>query len=151
MPPRARAVLANRLARTVLEVPCRDGVLRFVTVGKGAFLRAQGLHTKEPDTLRWIDRMEAGSVFWDIGANVGVLSLYAAQRGDLDVHAFEPAAVNHYLLAANAEVNGLTDVLSSYQLGFSDRTRVARIEASQFAGGASFSVKGKGKASAGRY
>jgi len=37
--------------------------------------------------------MHPGSVFWDIGANVGVLTLYAATRGDLRVWAFEPAAV----------------------------------------------------------
>lgn len=86
--------------------------------------------------------MEPGSVFWDVGANVGVLSLYAAQRGDLDVHAFEPAAANYHMLAANCELNGFEDVLSCYMLGFGDRTLVSRIEASQFAAGASFKFKG---------
>ena len=55
--------------------------------------------------MRWIDDMWPGSVFWDIGANVGVLTLYAAMRGDLDVWAFEPAAVNYYNLVANCELN----------------------------------------------
>ena len=36
--------------------------------------------SKEPDSLKWIDRMEPGSIFWDIGANIGTLTLYAARR-----------------------------------------------------------------------
>jgi FkbM family methyltransferase len=151
IPPRDRANLGTRLARTPFDVPCRDGHLRFLNVSKGAYLRASGLHEKEPATLRWIDRMEPGSVFWDIGANLGVMSLYAAQRGDLDVHAFEPAAVNYYLLTGNCELNGFSDRLSCYLLGFSDRTCVARIEASQLAGGASFSFKGKRRKPVGQY
>lgn len=146
IPPRYRAELGERLATVPMEVPCREGHLRFLNVNKGVFRRALTLHTKEPDSLRWIDRMEPGSVFWDIGANVGVSSLYAAQRGDLDVHAFEPAAVNYYILAANCELNGFHDVLSCYLLGFSDQTRIGRIEASQLIGASSFSFKGKGKA-----
>lgn len=150
--PGDRAKLATKLAKVPMEVPCRDGELRFLNVSTKACHRARDLHSTEPDSLRWIDRMEPGSVFWDIGANIGILSLYAAQRGDLDVHAFEPAAVNYYLLAANCELNGFQDVLSCYLLGFSDETRVGRIEASQLAAGASFSFKGKkGKEWAGRY
>lgn len=143
IPPRHRAELGAKLATVPMEVASRDGHLRFLNVNKATFRRALTLHTKEPDSLRWIDRMEPGSVFWDVGANVGVLSLYAAQRGDLDVHAFEPAAVNYYCLAANCELNGFYDVLSCYLLGFSDQTRVGRIEASQFAAARSFSFKGK--------
>jgi FkbM family methyltransferase len=131
-PPRDRAVLAAKLAGVPFELPCRQGHLRFLNVSKGAFRRAFNLHMKEPDSLRWIDRMAPGSIFWDVGANVGVLSLYAAQRGDLQVHAFEPAAVNYYVLAANCELNGFYDVMNCYLLGFADRTRVGRIEVSQF-------------------
>jgi len=142
IPPLARGEIAAKLAALPTEIPSRNGVLRFVNINRGSFGRACTLHTKEPDSIRWIDRMAPGSVFWDIGANVGVFSLYAAQRGDLHVHAFEPAAVNYYLLTANCELNGFQDVLSCYLLGFSDQTRVARIEATQFAAAASFSFKG---------
>ena len=31
-----------------------------------------GLMTHEPDTLEWIDKMPVDTVFWDIGANVGI-------------------------------------------------------------------------------
>jgi FkbM family methyltransferase len=146
MKPRARAFLSAKLATVPVEVPSREGHLRFLIINKGAFRRAITLHTKEPDSLRWIDRMAPGSVFWDIGANVGVLSLYAAQRGDLDVHAFEPGAVNYYLLTGNCEINGFSDVMSCYLLGFSNQTRVDHLEASQFAAAGSFILEGNKKA-----
>ena len=69
-----------------------------------------------------VDRLNVpGSVFWDIGANIGVLTLYAAMRGDLKVWAFEPAAVNYYNLVANCELNGLERRVRCLQLGFTTR------------------------------
>jgi len=41
-------------------------------------LRANLLESKEPETLDWIDGFEENEVLFDIGANVGVFSLYAA-------------------------------------------------------------------------
>jgi precorrin-6B methylase 2 len=79
--------------------------------GQILFLNHSGVSytimTKEPDSMQWIDAMQSGSVFWDIGANVGVLTLYAAMRGDLEVWAFEPAAVNYSNLVASGELNCL--------------------------------------------
>jgi FkbM family methyltransferase len=141
MPPRDRALLLDKLLRVPVEVPCRDGHLKFLVHSRGSYKRAITLETKEPDTLRWIDRMLPGSVFWDIGANVGVYSLYAAQRGDLQVHAFEPGAVNYYILAANCELNSFDHVMKCYLLGFTDSTRLDTMEVSQFASAASFIMK----------
>jgi len=85
------------------------------------YWRARAIMTKEPGALEWIDSMVPGSVFWDIGANIGVLTLYAAMRGDLKVWAFEPAAVNYYNLVANCELNGLERRVRCLQLGFTTR------------------------------
>lgn len=87
--------------------------------------------TKEPDSMSWIDAMQPGSVFWDIGANVGVLALYAAMRGDLEVWAFEPAAVNYYNLIANCELNGLEKRVRCLQLGFGDTLGILDLNVSQ--------------------
>jgi hypothetical protein len=50
--------------------------------------------TKEPETLKWIDEMEANSVFWDIGANVGLYSIYAAMNKNSKFISFEPSVFN---------------------------------------------------------
>ena len=85
--------------------------------------------------------MQPGSVFWDIGANVGALTLYAAQRGDLEVWAFEPAAVNYYCLAANCELNGFEKRVRCLQLGFSDKIEIADLHVSQLMTALSFTFK----------
>jgi len=70
--------------------------------------RVKTFSTKEPETLEWIDRMEPGSVVWDIGANVGLYSCYAAKRQRCTVVAFEPSVFNLELLARNIFLNNLT-------------------------------------------
>ena len=61
---------------------------------------------KEPETIAWIDSFEPGSVFYDIGANVGVYSLYAASldRG-IKIYAFEPHEANNTALHFNRDYN----------------------------------------------
>ena len=101
--------------------------------------------TKQPATIEWIDRFRPNSVFWDVGANVGVYTLYAALRGDTSVVAFEPAAVNYFLLAANCEVNHLYGRVQCLLAGLGHEKTVARLELSQFAVAQSFSFLGKRK------
>ena len=40
------------------------------------YYRADTFSQKEPETLAWIDTFQKNSVFWDIGANVGLYSIY---------------------------------------------------------------------------
>ncbi|OIO68537.1 MAG: hypothetical protein AUJ58_08955 [Zetaproteobacteria bacterium CG1_02_55_237] len=77
--------------------------------------------TKEPETIEWIEQIQKGEVLWDVGANVGVFSLYAASRGK-HVLAFEPSPANCYLLSRNVEINGFDDLVSSYCIAFNDET-----------------------------
>jgi len=66
--------------------------------------RAADFWTKEPETIAWIDSFAPGSVFWDIGANIGVFSLYAASRG-IKVLPFEPDDQNFGRLITNFDDN----------------------------------------------
>jgi FkbM family methyltransferase len=80
--------------------------------------------TKEPETLEWIDAFSEGSVLWDVGANVGIYSCYAAKRRRCRVFAFEPSVFNLELLARNAFLNDLTDRVTIVPLPLSDRLAV---------------------------
>lgn len=82
--------------------------------------RVDTFSTKEPETLNWIDGFSEGSVLWDIGANVGLYSCYAAKRRGCKVFAFEPSVFNLELLAKNIFVNHVTDLLTIVPLPLSD-------------------------------
>lgn len=138
-----RGGFALALTSEPLTVETRYGPLSFVSLGKGPAARAGTLFTKQPSTLAWIESFEPESVFWDIGANVGVYTLYAARRGDTQVVAVEPAAVNYFMLSANCEINGFDERVTCLQTGLGRGKSVARLEVSQLDPGASFSFKGK--------
>jgi len=62
-------------------------------------------------------------VLWDVGANVGIYTLYAAQR-EVTVCAFEPLAANYYVLNRNIQLNGLSGRICAYCLAFSGEARL---------------------------
>jgi len=74
--------------------------------------RADTFSTKEPETLEWIDSIPNGSVVWDIGANIGLYSCYAAKQRGCRVFAFEPSVFNLELLARNIFLNELTEQIT---------------------------------------
>jgi FkbM family methyltransferase len=83
--------------------------------------RADTFAIKEPDTLAWIDSMTACSIFWDIGANVGSYSIYAAKVKNCDVYAFEPSVFNLEILARNIFFNKLQSKIKIIPVAVSDR------------------------------
>jgi len=67
--------------------------------------RAETFSIKEPETIAWINGFEGGT-FWDIGANIGVFSLWCAHKHpDMVIHAFEPMQVNFLRLWENIFLN----------------------------------------------
>jgi len=104
-------------------VETKYGELRLQCPSRTAEFRARTFHEKEPETLEWIDSLSPGEVFWDIGANVGLYSLYAAKHG-LRILAFEPAPANYHLLNTNIEENRLFESISAYCLAFSHKTEL---------------------------
>jgi FkbM family methyltransferase len=103
--------LRKRLAR---EVVIRDqgSQYRFRCESLTEFIRALSLLSREPGTLAWIrSEVGPGDVFYDIGANIGVYSIVAAERvGEAGkVIAFEPHGPNFVRLLENIALNGLED------------------------------------------
>lgn len=82
--------------------------------------RAETMLTKDPDTIKWIDSFQDDSVFMDIGANIGVFSIYSAIRHQNKVYAFEPDASNYYILNKNIEINKLHNSISAYCIGLNN-------------------------------
>jgi hypothetical protein len=89
----------------VVTAKTKHGPIQFFCPGELPVWRAENLLTREPETIEWIDGFEEDSVLWDIGANIGIFSLYANLRHGISVLAFEPAAPNYYVLNKNIEIN----------------------------------------------
>ena len=117
----------KNLQEVVERVESPRGTISFHCLGELPLWRARTLLTKEPETIEWIDSFEAGDTYWDVGANIGIYSLYAAISRKVRVLAFEPSASNYLLLNRNIELNGLAEHLQAYCLAFSDVTRLDRL------------------------
>jgi FkbM family methyltransferase len=131
LPPGRRANILEILVREMVSTVRigNDGISMY-TPFPNLIWRADSLLTKETDTIRWIDGFDVGSVFWDIGANVGVYSLYAALKRHALVVAFEPTAANFYALTQNTHLNRLDSRIATYCLALSDVTRFGNVNLS---------------------
>lgn len=107
--------------------------------------RAKTYSIKEPDTLDWLDSFEAGSCFFDLGANIGQYSLYPARKygNDIQVFSFEPQCANYYLLNKNIHLNNLEKIITSYCVAVSGQEGFSKLYIPKFIGGGNRSQFGK--------
>ena len=61
-----------------IEVNTKNGRMFFVPAARLSSSSAMQTFAHEPETVDWIEAFADGTVFWDIGANIGVFALYAA-------------------------------------------------------------------------
>lgn len=93
--------------------------------GHGRLLwRADTFHTEEPETIQWLDKLTANDVLWDIGANVGLYSVYAARFLKCKVIAFEPESQNFALLVRNIAINGTQKLCTPANIAASDKSAI---------------------------
>jgi FkbM family methyltransferase len=105
--------------------------------------RIDTFSTKEPETLEWIDGIPQGSVVWDIGANIGLYTCYAAKARRCRVFAFEPSVFNLEALARNVYLNGLTNQVIIIPLPLSDSLSVNAFNMSSIDWGGALSSFGQ--------
>ncbi len=88
--------------------------------------RVHTLLTKEPETLEWIDQFKGDEiVFWDIGANIGLYSIYAAlKHKNIKIISFEPSVNNLRVLSRNIYKNNFSKSIKIFQLPLSDRENI---------------------------
>lgn len=121
-----------------------DGLtLKFAAPNSLCEWRAKTFSTKEPETLEWINSIPQGSVLWDVGANIGLYSVYAAKRRNCRVWAFEPSVFNLELLARNIFANGLTDQVCIVPLALSDRLGASQMRMTTTEWGGALSTFGQ--------
>jgi FkbM family methyltransferase len=89
--------------------------------------RVDSLFTKEPCTIDWIAQFRAGEVLVDVGANVGMYTVWAAKTRGVRVFAFEPESQNYGLLNRNLMLNGLGESVKAYCLALSDAAGLSEL------------------------
>lgn len=120
---RTRFRIAN-LGVIIVKVPVnKKSCARFVAQSPTSFIRAKQLIVKEPKTIDWINSFKPDEVFWDIGANIGTFTIYAALKG-IRVVSFEPLQSTFGNLLKNVEVNNLYNKIDCYNIALARRTRV---------------------------
>ena len=120
-----RSILSNKKV-----IVYKDLKLKFYVPNRLSYYRIETFSTKEPETLNWIDKFEKKTTFWDVGANIGLYSCYAAKSKECKVYAFEPSIFNLEWLGKNIFLNKLvekivvisnplTEIISQNTLNFS--------------------------------
>ena len=114
-----RSVSAEKLV-VIDEINTKYGILKYYCLGWIPLWRSQTLFTKEPEMIEWVDSMDKDKILWDIGANVGLYSVYAGLKG-MQVFAFEPSSLNTFLISKNIEINNLKDNVFLFPIAISDK------------------------------
>lgn len=121
-----------------------DGItLRFSVPNALNCYRAISFSEKEPETLQWIDEIPSGQNLWDIGANVGLYSIYAAKK-EIRVYAFEPSVFNLEVLARNIFLNDLVEKITIIPLPLSNKLAENKFKMTTTDWGGAMSSFGKG-------
>jgi FkbM family methyltransferase len=148
---RFRFGLRGRLPLAV-AIDGEPPAVRFVCTTLRELKRAATLHSKEEGTIAWLKKeLRPGDVFLDIGANIGVYTLYAALRlGDAGaVTAVEPHLVNAARLMENVQANGLGDRVSVLTAAVADASGFSTFNYRDWGAGTSNSQIGSCRDSSG--
>ena len=109
--------------------------------------RVDTFFTKEPETLEWIQTFDKTKpiIFWDIGSNIGLYSIYAATiHSNCAVISFEPSSNNLRVLARNIAINNLEERISIFSNPLSDKNeRFLMMQDTEFREGAALNSYGE--------
>ena len=119
-------VLSSHSMDIIEKINHNNIKLKLVCPNRFAYWRAKSFSTKEPETLNWIDQFSENSIFYDIGANIGLYSLYAAKK-NIRVYSAEPSIFNLELLARNIYNNNLTEKITILPVAISNENKESQL------------------------
>jgi FkbM family methyltransferase len=113
----------------------------FATPNIGTKWRVDTIYQKEPCTLEWIATLGRDEILFDVGANVGMYTIWAAVTRGTRVFAFEAESQNYAVLNRNILLNNLTERVKAYCVGLTDRPGITDLYVTgMIAGGSCHSV-----------
>jgi FkbM family methyltransferase len=103
------------------ELSLGGKTLRYCMSSPTSEWRVRTLFTKEPGTLEWLHSFKPDDVFVDIGANIGMYTLYAGVIAGARVYAFEPESQNYAELCRSIFLNAAHTRIQAYCAAISDK------------------------------
>jgi len=104
--------------------------------------RANTFFSKEPEILEWIDEFGENRVLYDIGANIGLYSIYYARYTGCRVYSFEPSPFNLRQLAKNIVVNDVGELITIVPFPLSNETKISKFTIGSYHEGGALSAFG---------
>ena len=86
--------------------------------------RADSFYEKEPETIEFLNSLTKDSILWDVGANIGIYSIYAGKVSGARVYSFEPSMMNLELLFRNIQENKLGNQITIIPIALSNENSV---------------------------
>jgi len=117
--------------------------LVFYSPNRLSRFRIETFSSKEPETLKWIEKFSGNNVLWDIGANVGLYSCYAAKLKNINVYAFEPSIFNLEILTKNIFLNQLSNNVTIVPFPLTDKLKETEFKMTSVDWGASTTAFGQ--------
>jgi len=108
----------------------KDKTIKFANVkGQKTYIknRMDRIMSKEPETIKWIDSFEKDSVFFDVGANIGIYTLYSAVMRENTVYSFEPHSASYRNLLDSINLNKL-EKCYAYCVALSNQISLSNID-----------------------
>tara|TARA_B100000575_G_C23136860_1_gene660635 strand:- start:765 stop:1625 length:861 start_codon:yes stop_codon:yes gene_type:complete len=102
----------------------------FFSPNQTCSFRVNTFFSKEPRTLEWIDnfKKEENLTFWDIGANIGLYSIYnAIKNPSSTTFSFEPSTSNLRILTRNISVNNLEEKIKVIPMPLTNKENTFQI------------------------
>ena len=108
--------------RKIFHIEDRSWITRY---------RAISFEDKEPETLKWIESFDQNQCLLDVGANIGIYSLFALFKGH-EVIAIEPESHNFCLLNRNIMINNFSDRAISYPIALNNKLTISKLNLASF-------------------
>jgi FkbM family methyltransferase len=101
-----------------IKIFLKDGNERLYLFNKVSFVI-------EKDLINWIDSFNKKDIFYDIGSNVGMFSIYAAKK-NLNVFCFEPHYSNLETFLYNVYLNNVQNNIISLPVLLSNKSKITK-------------------------
>lgn len=121
---RLQLYLKNIIENNLYKKKINNKNISFYIENPHCLKRYSSILTKEKKTIIWLNKMKNKDILWDIGANIGIYSLYAAVIKKVKVVSFEPMSNSYNVLLKNIDINNLNKKIYSYPVALGDKNKI---------------------------